>query len=345
MSVSFSDLIPASRIADVEAALKSTFNSQPLTDIALLAGGLSGSAVYKIIVQDRAYVLKLEQPAATGSPDTALALAAKAGIAPTLYFQDISTGISISSFIDNRSLRTVFAPEKLTSELAIIISKIHAIPCNKEGADLETTIDNLISDFRQSRILYGPVFDECFVQYEKIKSWYPWRDGEKVFSHNDLNPNNILCDGEKLWIVDWDTAYLNDRYVDLSGIANFFVHTPELEKEFLQAYFGRAASEQETARFYIMRQASRIIYAMLMFRLAAQAQPAGYSHSQEMEGMDMKTFGALMGAGKLSLATYEGQLMYGKALLNEAVYQMRTVRFAEAIGRGNRESADGNRQT
>lgn len=50
-----------------------------------------------------------------------------------------------------------------------------------------------------------------------------------------------------------------------------------------------------------------------------------------MEGIGLKEFGALMGSGKLSLAAYEGQLMYGEALLNEAVHQMRSPRFAISL--------------
>jgi hypothetical protein len=80
-----------------------------------------------------------------------------------------------------------------------------------------------------------------------------------------------------------------------------------------------------------MRQVCRIIYAMLMFQLTAQGKPADYAHNQEMEGISLRDFGALMAAGKISLATYEGQLMFGKALLNEAVAQMRVPRFITSL--------------
>jgi hypothetical protein len=38
------------------------------------------------------------------------------------------------------------------------------------------------------------------------------------------------------------------------------------------------------------------------------------------------------GAGKLSLASYEGQLLFGKALINEALNNMLSPRFASSIG-------------
>jgi hypothetical protein len=328
MSQTLSQHIPAPLTAAVETALQQTFGTVDVTDISLLAGGLSTAPVFKIIVNNKPYVLKLDKTA-TFSPNHTLA--AEAGIAPPLYFQDTANGISISGFIINKPVRTVFGPERLPQELAATIKAIHSVPHHAGGNDLKETIDGIITGFRQTNILSGPVFDECFSNYDTIRGKYPWNDPEKVFSHNDLNPSNVLCDGEKIWIIDWNTSSLNDRYIDLANAANFFVQTEEQERAFLHTYFDGPADDYKAARFYIMRQVGRIIYSMLMFQLAAKGKPKDYIHNQEMEGFTLKEFGAQMAAGKISLATYEGQFMYGKALLNEAVHQMRTPRFAAAL--------------
>jgi hypothetical protein len=47
-------------------------------------------------------------------------------------------------------------------------------------------------------------------------------------------------------------------------------------------------------------------------------------------------FRAQLGEGKVSLGSHEGQLLFGKVLLNEMVHNMKTPRFAEAIDRMNR---------
>ncbi len=332
MSKILSDIIPADLTAAVETALQQTFDTDTTIDIAPLAGGLSSSHVYKMTVGKKTYVLKLDRSSgkATGKL-TNLKLAADAGIAPPLYYQDAANGISISAFIDNKPVRGVFGPEKLPGELAATIRAIHAIPYTAGGNDLLTSIESLIAGFKQSNILAGPMFDECFSNYETIKSKYPWNDVEKVFSHNDLNPSNILSDGEKIWVIDWDVSYANDRYIDLANAANFFVHTENQERVFLDTYFGATIDDYKIARFYIMRQVGRIIYSMLMFQLAAQGKPKDYVHDQAMEGITLQDFGAMMATGKISLASYEGQFMYGKALLNEAVHQMRTPRFAASL--------------
>ncbi|NML39609.1 phosphotransferase [Chitinophaga sp. G-6-1-13] len=332
MSLNYSEVFPADRRAAATAALEKTFGNAVISEVTLLKGGLSSASVYKVIADNRPYVIKLDLPHANTAADPfeKVARAAEAGIAPLLCYSNAEAGIIISEFVENKPIRSIFSGEVLAVKLAEAVKKIHAISHAVPGGNLEETIDHMLAGFRHNNILSGPIPDECLKRYEKVKTLYPWQDTDKVFSHNDLNPSNILCDGEAVWIIDWDTAFVNDRFIDLAGVANFFIHSPEQEAVFLKTYFGEV-NDYKISRFYVMRQISRIIYAMMMMQLAAQAKSADYAHDQHMEGVYLKDVGPLLGSGKLSLATYEGQFMYGKALMNEALQQMRTARFEEAL--------------
>ncbi|WP_212004992.1 phosphotransferase family protein [Chitinophaga sp. HK235] len=332
MSLNYSDVFPADRTAAVNVALEKTFGNAVISEVILLTGGLSAASVYKIIADNRPYVMKLDIPHAytAADPFEKVTRAAAAGIAPPLRYKSVKAGIIISDFIENKPIRSIYSGSVLAVKLAEAVKKIHAVPYAVPGADLKETIDHMLAGFRRNHILSGPIPDECLKRYEKVKMLYPWQDTDKVFSHNDLNPSNILCDGEDVWIIDWDTAFVNDRFLDLAGVANFFIHSPEQEAVFLKTYFGEV-NDYKISRFYVMCQISRIIYAMMMLQLAAQAKPADYAHDQHMEGVHLKDVGSLLGSGTLSLATYEGQFMYGKALMNEAVQQMRTTRFEDAL--------------
>lgn len=324
----FSTLFPPDRSFAVEKALLATFGTNNVTNIEILAGGLSSAYTYKLTILERQCVLKLSHP---GLSTSNLSFAAAANIAPALHYQDTANGISISDYIANQSLRAVFPPDKLVLEIAAKVKAIHLIPLGIDGPPLFETVDSLIGQFKQTKMLSAPIFDECFANYAILKSCVQLTLADKVFSHNDLNPNNILCDGKRIWIIDWDAAHLNDRYIDLSNLANFFVHTEEQEQLFLSAYFDGDVDEHKKARFFTMRQVCRIVYAMLMFQLAAQQKPANYEHDQKMEGIDLQLFFALMGKGEISLANYDGQLMYGKALLNAATHEMRSARWASSL--------------
>jgi thiamine kinase-like enzyme len=78
---------------------------------------------------------------------------------------------------------------------------------------------------------------ELFELYSRVAHVYPRHDESNlVSSHNDLKPENILLDGDCVWLVDWEAAFLNDRYVDLAVVANFAVNSEADEQAYLHRY-------------------------------------------------------------------------------------------------------------
>ena len=332
MATPLSSLIAASRISAVEMALLQTFGKTEVDEITLLRGGLSGSAVFKMVIDDQPYLLKLSEPSTTitAPPPLYLQLVGKAGIAPPLHYLDAATGVSISAFIESTPIFSL-PPDKIISELAVTIKAVHQVTVDGMALGLLKLVDGVVQWLEQSNLFAQNIWDEFMCYYGIIKNKYPWQDTEKVLSHNDLNPSNILWDGKKVWIIDWDVASLNDPYVDLAIAANFFVHRQADEKLLLDVYFGKAASPLQIARFNIMRQVCRIIFAKEMLQRAVQSKPAVFLHQVDVEGSSLKEVGTQLRTGKLSLQTYEGQFMYGKALFNEALQQMRSPQFAQYL--------------
>jgi len=52
--------------------------------------------------------------------------------------------------------------------------------------------------------------------FETIRAAYPWDASALVSSHNDPNPRNILFDGQRLWLVDWELRFRNDPLTDIA---------------------------------------------------------------------------------------------------------------------------------
>ena len=59
-----------------------------------------------------------------------------------------------------------------------------------------------------------------------------------VFGHNDLLPANILDDGERLWLIDFEYAGFSTAMFDLAGATSNAGLSPEQADDFLAAYFG-----------------------------------------------------------------------------------------------------------
>ena len=77
-----------------------------------------------------------------------------------------------------------------------------------------------------------------------------------IFGHNDLLAANIIDDGKRLWLVDWEYAGFNSPLFDLGGLASNSEMPPEMRETLLEAYFGRPVTDQLRYRFAAMTAAS-----------------------------------------------------------------------------------------
>src|SRR5581483_9862851 len=76
-------------------------------------------------------------------------------------------------------------------------------------------LDEFLDRFQAANILPKTDNQELFTRYAQIAAVYP-HETDMASSHNDLfKPDNILFDGHRVWLVDWEAAFLNDRYADL----------------------------------------------------------------------------------------------------------------------------------
>jgi thiamine kinase-like enzyme len=79
---------------------------------------------------------------------------------------------------------------------------------------------------------------------------------EIVFGHNDLLAANILDDGRRLWLVDWDYAGFNSPLFDLGGLASNSELPDGLRDEMLALYFGKPVDDALRRRSAAMTAAS-----------------------------------------------------------------------------------------
>jgi thiamine kinase-like enzyme len=223
----FQALIPEGKLDTVESALKKTFNTVIVDSVEQLTGSLSTSVVYKIVVHGKPYILKIIlKPNAFNDPIrhyTCINLAAQVGVAPFVYYAD-EDGVLITDFIEAKPLPKPLATEYLI-ELAGIVQAIHSAPNFLPLVNYLDGIDGFIQHFQASKLLPEQATQEHFKYYAEIQKAYPRHDPDRVPSHNDLNPRNLLWDGQQIWVVDWETAFQNDCYVDLAIVASHFIST------------------------------------------------------------------------------------------------------------------------
>ena len=105
----------------------------------------------------------------------------------------------------------------------------------------------------------------------KFARAYVWDRAHSVSCHNDPVPANILFDGKRLWLIDWESAYRNDPLVDVAIVPDHFARTPELRAALMRAWLGRAPDEALLARLELVAALTRLYYAGVFFSASALA--------------------------------------------------------------------------
>jgi thiamine kinase-like enzyme len=83
-----------------------------------------------------------------------------------------------------------------------------------------------------------------------------------VFGHNDLLAANLIDDGARLWLVDWEYGGFNSPLFDLGGLASNNELAPGQEDWLLGAYFDAPVTSDLRHRYAAMRCASLLREAM-----------------------------------------------------------------------------------
>src|SRR5262249_6139458 len=92
-------------------------------------------------------------------------------------------------------------------------------------------------------------------------------DPRRVVSHNDVNPVNVLWDGARTWLVDWDVAALGHPYYDLATFAVFLRMSDEVAFEFAARHDGAPLDEPSRKTFKALQRLMALLCGLTFLRL------------------------------------------------------------------------------
>jgi thiamine kinase-like enzyme len=76
--------------------------------------------------------------------------------------------------------------------------------------------------------------------------------------HDDLLAANLLGDGSRIWLVDWEYAGMGDRYFDLGNLSINNGFTDADDRALLAAYWDEPCTERRFAALRLMRSMSDV---------------------------------------------------------------------------------------
>jgi len=321
-------MIPDAKKTAVERALQLTFGVSEFEDISALTDGLSSALIFKIMVLGKPYLLRIiTRTDAMSDPAhwyNSMTTAAEAGIAPHVWYTGIDDRISITDFIEKKP----FPMSEARVKAPDLLKRLHSLSAFPHRVNFLEAVDGFILKFQAAKILPESMTTELFSQYAKIRSVYPRNSSDLVACHNDLKPENILFDGDRMWLVDWEAAFLNDRYMDLAIVANFVLMSDDEEKDYLERYFGSEVSEYQHARFFLMRQVLHMSY-FTFFMVIVNA--AGCLIDLNSTKPGFRQFHNRMWAGEIDLANNELRQTYAWIHMNQLGHNLRQKRFDDSL--------------
>jgi aminoglycoside phosphotransferase (APT) family kinase protein len=143
----------------------------------------------------------------------------------------------------------------------------------------------------------------------------PARERALVLSHNDVNPTNLAFDGERLFLLDWDTIGQNDPFYDLATISVFLRMGADDCRALLAAHDGARVTTLPERFRYCQRLASGFCGAMFL-HLAQRAGHAGADGRETLASTpSLSDFYQRLRSGAVNIASPEGQWGFGLALV------------------------------
>ncbi len=285
---------------------------QPVT------GGASGALTYRVEASGRQYLLRLEPPqrsfADIERAYTCMRLAADADIAPPLRYVDATVGVAIMDFVNQRSLQAYpGGPQALARALGHLVARLQRTPAFPARGEYPVILAYMLQMLRSSGLFAAGLLDRHQAAFERIRGAYPWQASTPVSSHNDPNPRNILFDGERLWLIDWETSFRNDPLVDIAVLTHESCASPELSEVLLQAWLGHPPDSLIRTRLSLMTQLTRLFYAGLIFSGVAVSPPP--MPITDLSAPTPAEFGAAVMEGRLKPGASETLYVLGKMCL------------------------------
>jgi len=329
-------MIPQEKSAAVCRGLQKAFGIAEFEDIRPMTGGNSTTLKFRIVVRGTPYLLRVILRADDPTRHFAcMRVAAEAGLAPRVWHTNVEDKICITDFIDVAP----FSMAEALVRMPATLRALHALPPFSPAPNHINTsctfllnrgpaLDGFLKAFRAANILPQDQIEELVALHERIAAVYECSEADMVSSHNDfMKADNVLFDGRRVWLIDWEAAFFNDRYADLAVVGNFVATNEEEEQAFLQAYFGGPADEYQRARYFLMQQNAHLFYTLGFLLLGAQGKPVDLGEPS----MGFREFQQRFWAGEFNVSDPAVKVAYARAHRGQLMENVRLPRFGESL--------------
>ena len=183
-----------------------------------------------------------------------------AGISPAVLHAE--PGVLVLELVEGRTLGPADVRERRQLERIVpLLRRVHrALPRHLRGPTLAFWVFHVVRDYaaglREAGHRLSGQLPGLLARAERLEAAVG--PIELVFGHNDLLAANLIDDGARLWLVDWDYAGWNSPLFDLGGLASNS-ELPDTDRDWLlETYYERPLDDA------LRRSAAAMLAASLL---------------------------------------------------------------------------------
>jgi hypothetical protein len=309
--------LSAERSETARSALNATFGAVPIDAITPITGGASGAFPFRAEIRGRSYLVRLEgaaSPLRNPNQYESMRIAAQAGIAPKIYYIDEAARVAVMDFIEERSLSAFpGGPPALAHAIGEVLRRVQMTPLFPEFVEYPDIVSRLWTWVCRTGLFASGVLDAYAERLESIRETYARHPVNLVSSHNDFVRRNLLFDGERLWLIDWESAYRNDPLVDVAIALDSFAASPELARVLLNAWLGHEPDDALYDRLALVRAFTRLYYAGVL--LSASFAASGALADRDLSSPTLPGFQRAIRDGRFEPGMPQTKHILGKMYL------------------------------
>jgi thiamine kinase-like enzyme len=258
----------------IDEIILQCFNTSDYRLVSLPSSLSPWATTRKLVISEKSYVLRiLNNQASIANKKAEIlthALFSNAGVSPPLVYSNVEQGILIMEYIENDLdwLKSM-DEEKIRVLADLLRTKI----INIEGR--ETDFNNT-----NNQIMFGWI-DASLAQYtnqfrhhsralayfNELNQFLDGYSQEKTLCHYELTSGNLLWDGSRFFMIDWELARVIDPMFDLANVAYGLRLTSEQEASLLAFYSSEHLTDTFQSKYRLYKTFVHLLYSLRLFAL------------------------------------------------------------------------------
>ena len=308
-------IVPEQHRDLVRAVVDSAFGTTARA-MSAVTGGWSGALTYRVDATDGPYLVRVEVlPGSMRNPHQyeCMRIAADAGIAPPVRHLDAEAGVVVMGFVTQQPMSDHRGGSPgAARDAGRLLARLHETTPFQAHGDYFDNQARMFAYLEGSGRVAPGLLNAHRDGFERIRAAYPWQPDTFVSCHNDPNQQNLLFDGQRLWLVDWETASRSDPFIDVAIIAGHLAPTTELRDLLLSSWLGRTPDPLDQARLALMARVTQLYVGCALLVIAVD--PATPTHT-DLASLGLDELHAAFARGELVGGTAAGTIAFAKTML------------------------------